>query len=136
MNKNHQQLATIALLVIMSGEAAAETYRTELGWGNITPCSELTSSGNNLLGLPDTFKYAEQRVYAYAVTEAPSIPGIQNDIQQCAVQGAAAATLASIISSPAGAMPVFQSTFQGCLQSRAQNYFSVSLEVSEGHCMW
>lgn len=135
---NFESRAAALLLMLFSGHSAAETYRVELGWGNIWPCSRVTSSGSNLLGdwVPDTVETAEQRVYAYSIIEAPSLPGLQNDIQQCAVQGAAAATLSAIIASPAAAMPAFQGTFEGCLQSRAQNYFSVSLNISDGQCMW
>jgi hypothetical protein len=138
MNKHKKLFAILALLVSISGEAAAESVRVDLGWGNITPCSRATNSGSSLLGniIPDTIEWADQRVYVYTIVEAPTIPGIQNDIQQCAVQGAAAATLSAIIASPAAAMPVFQSNFTGCLQSRAQNYFSLRLEVSDGQCMW
>ena len=116
----------------------AETYRTELGSGNITPCSRATNSGRSIFGdlISDSIVTAEQRVTAYAVVEAPTLPGIQNDIQQCAVQGAAAAGISAILASPAAAMPAFQGQFQSCLQDRAKQYFSISLELSEGQCMW
>ena len=128
----------VAFSLLLSEPVFAETQRVELGWGNITPCSRVVSSGSSLFGdwFPDTLETAEQRVYAYAVVDTPTLSSVQNDIQQCAVQGAAAAGLTSIIASPAGAMPAFQGTFESCMHDRAATYFSLSLEVSEGHCMW
>jgi hypothetical protein len=103
--------------------------------GNITPCSTVEWRNDGIFGTPSpTYIQTPQRVYAYAVVETPTVAGIQNDVQQCAVQGAAAAGLAAIIASPAGAMPAFQAQFESCLQERAQSYFSLSLELSEGQC--
>lgn len=128
---------TVLLTVVLCSQANAEANRIQLGWGNITPCSTVEWRNDGFLGTPSpTVKTAEQRVYAYAVVEAPNLGGIQNDIQQCAVQGAAAAGLAAIIASPAGAMPAFSAQFQSCMQQRAQSYLSLSLELSEGQCMW
>ena len=125
------------LAAALSSQARAETTRVELGWGNITPCSKVEWRNDGLFGTPSpTTVTAEQRVYAYAVVETPSVEGIQNDVQQCAVQGTAAAGLTAILASPAGAMPAFQAQFESCLQQRAQRYFSLSLELSEGQCMW
>ena len=121
----------------ITSEASAESFRVQLGWANITPCSRVVWRNDGIFGTPSpTTEFADQRVYAYAVVEAPSVGSIQNDIQQCAVQGAAAAGLTAIIASPAGAMPAFQAQFESCLQSRAEQYFSLRLEVSEGECMW
>ncbi|WP_156369719.1 MULTISPECIES: hypothetical protein [Enterobacter] len=115
----------------------AHAERVDLGWGNITPCSRVIWRNDGIFGTPSpTLETAEQRVHAYAEVDAPSIPGIQNDIQQCAVQGAAAATLTAIITSPAGAMPAFQAQFESCMQQRARQYFTISLGVSDGECMW
>lgn len=126
----------VMLAAGLCGQVNAETQKVELGWGNITPCSTVEWRNDGPFGTPSpTLIESEQRVYAYAVVETPTVPGIQNDIQQCAVQGAAAAGLAAIIASPAGAMPAFQAQFESCLQQRAQNYFSLSLELSEGQCM-
>ncbi|WP_213538520.1 hypothetical protein [Nitrosospira sp. NRS527] len=128
----------ITATLSVSEEANAESITVPLGWGNITPCSRLTNSGSSIFGdsIPDTLETADQRVDAYAIVDAPTVAGIQNDIQQCAVQGAAAAGITAIVASPAGAMPVFQAQFENCLQSRAQNYFSLQLQLSEGQCMW
>lgn len=127
----------VLFLIGSASYASADPVRVELGWGNITPCSRVIWRNDGIFDTPSpTVETAEQRVSAYAVVNAPTLPGIQNDIQQCAVQGAAAATLAAIIASPAGAMPAFQGTFESCLRSRARNYFSLSLQVSEGQCMW
>jgi hypothetical protein len=130
--------STLALLAAsLFSQAGAETTRVELGWGNITPCSKVEWRNDGIFGTPSpTVVTAEQRVHAYAVVETPTVAGIQNDIQQCAVQGAAAAGLAAILASPAGAMPAFQAQFDSCIQERAQSYLSLSLEVSEGECMW
>ncbi|WP_185752784.1 hypothetical protein [Pseudomonas fluorescens] len=128
--------ASVVMLIALSDMAVANTTQVELGWGNITPCSRITSSGSSILGIPDTLETADQRVYVYATVDAPTVAGIQNDIQQCAVQGAAAATISAIIASPAGAMPAFQAQFESCLSSRAQSYLSLQLNVSEGQCMW
>jgi len=131
-------LGTIVLLAAgLCSEVNAESQKVELGWGNITPCSTVEWTNDGIFGTPSpTLRLAEQRVYAYAVVEAPTVAGIQNDIQQCAVQGAVAAGLTAIIASPAGAMPAFQAQFESCLKQRAQSYFSLSLELSEGQCMW
>jgi len=136
--KAYIAMASVVLAMLAAAsDAGAETVKVELGWGNITPCSKVVWRNNGLVGLPSpTTKFAEQRVYAYAVVDVPSVGGIQNDVQQCAVQGAAAAGIAAIISSPAAAMPAFQTRFQSCLSERAKNYFSLRLEVSGGKCMW
>lgn len=127
----------VVFAACLSSQVSAETHKIELGWGNITPCSKVEWRNEGPFNTPSpTLVEAEQRVYAYAVVETPTMAGIQNDVQQCAVQGAAAAGLTAIIASPAGAMPAFQSQFQSCLQQRAQNYLSLSLELSEGQCMW
>ena len=126
-----------ATLIGLPTFARAESYDIELGWGNITPCSRVVWRNDGIFGTPSpTVETSEQRVYAYATIKAPSLPGIQNDVQQCAVQGAAAAGLTAIIASPAGAMPAFQAQFESCLRSRARDYFGIQLRLSEGQCMW
>ncbi len=130
-------LVVTALLLGATTHTKAQSFDVELGWGNITPCSRVVWRNNGIFGTPSpTVQTAEQRVYAYATVSAPTLPGIQNDIQQCAVQGAAAAGLTAIIASPAAAMPAFQAQFEACLQSRAKDYFSLQLRLSEGRCMW
>lgn len=138
MKAIHFLHGAIAAVSIMAGNLAlADTHRIELGWGNITPCSKVETNNDGWLGLPSvTTRVADQRVTAYAVVDAPTLPGIQNDIQQCAVQGAAAATLGTILTSPAAAMPAFQAQFESCLRERAAEYFSMRLELSDGQCMW
>ena len=117
--------------------AYAEIMDVELGWGNITPCSRVIWRNNGLLGTPSpTVQTAEQRVYAYATVDVPSVTGVQNDIQQCAVQGAGAAGVTAIIESPANAMPAFQAQFQSCLESRAVSYLGLQLRLSDSQCMW
>lgn len=131
------QLMVAAFAYCISSGANAESYTVELGWGNITPCSRVEWTNDGLWGTPSpTVETAEQRVYAYAVVEAPTVGGIQNDIQQCAAQGAAVATLTAIIASPSGAMPAFQAQFESCFRDRARDYFSLQLQLSEGQCMW
>lgn len=116
--------------------AFAESHQIELGSGNITPCSKVEWRQDDF-GIPwPTTQFADQRVTAYAVIEAPTLPGIQNDVQQCAVQGAAAATLTSIFASPGGAMPAFQAQFESCMRDRASEYFSLQLQLSDGECQW
>ena len=113
----------------------AENFRIDLGYGNITPCSTLEWTNDGIFGTPSpTYRSSPQIVHAYADVSAPSVANIQNDVQQCAVQGAAAAGLAAIISSPAGAMPAFQGQFESCMYSRASSYFSLSLLLGEGEC--
>lgn len=134
-------LCIIVLLAAgLCSEVKAESQKVELGWlgwGNITPCSTVEWTNDGIFGTSSpTLRLAEQRVYAYAVVEALTVAGIQNDVQQCAVQGAVAAGITAIIASPAGAMPAFQAQFESCLKQRAQSYFSLSLELSEGQCMW
>jgi hypothetical protein len=128
-------IPAIACLFVSS--AHAQSITVQLGWGNITPCSTVEWTNDGILGTPSpTVRTAEQRVYAYATIAAPSASSIQNDLQQCAVQGAAAAGLSAIIASPAAAMPAFQAQFEGCMRARARNYFSLQLHLSEGQCMW
>ena len=132
----------ISMLAGVAGLAAcnlawAETHRVVLGSSNITPCSRTIWRNDGFMGLPSpTVQTADQRVTAYAVIDAPTLPGIQNDVQQCAVQGAAAASLASIFASPGGAMPAFQAQFESCMRGRASEYFSLQLQLSEGECQW
>jgi len=117
--------------------AMAESHQIPLGWGNITPCTRTIWRNDGPFGLPSpTVESADQRVSAYAVIDAPTLPGIQNDVQQCAVQGAAAATLAAILASPGGATPAFQAQFESCMRERASEYFSLSLQLSDGECQW
>lgn len=127
----------VALTGLTTSVAFAEPMDVQLGWGNITPCSEVEWRNDGPFGLPSpTLRTAEQRVYVYATVEAPNAASIQNDIQQCAVQGAAAAGMSAIIASPAAAMPAFAGQFESCLTSRAESYSSLSLKVSDGQCMW
>lgn len=135
--RTNQDLWAVVLAAISLGIstlAQAETIDVELGWGNITPCSRAVCNGGWFC--PDTIEWADQRVTAYATVVATNLNQIQNDIQQCAVQGAAAAGLAAIISSPVGAMPAFSAQFGNCMISRSSDYLSVQLWLSEGQCMW
>lgn len=129
-------LSSIFFVTFIGSNALAETHRVELGWGNIDNCRTLEWTNNGFLGTPSpTYRESEQRVYAYALIDAPTLPGIQNDLQQCAVQGAAAAGLGVIIATPAAAYPAFQAAFGACMSQRAQNWASFSLNLSEGQCM-
>lgn len=138
MNKVRNAGVMGMLCFCLIGSAArAEKINVELGWGNITPCSRVEWRNDGIFGTPSpTLETAEQRVSVYAVVDAFNASSIQNDIQQCAVQGAAAAGLSAIIASPAAAMPAFSAQFESCLQSRAKDYSSLQLGVSEGQCMW
>ncbi len=129
--------ALVAFSGLFTGVAFAEEMDVPLGWGNITPCSKVEWNNNGFAGLPSpTLRTAEQRVYASARINAPDAGSIQNDLQQCAVQGVSAAGLTAIIASPGAAMPAFAAQFGSCLESRGKNYSSISLNVSEGQCMW
>lgn len=129
-------LCSILLVNFIGESALAETHRVELGWGNIDNCRTLEWRNDGIFGTPSpTYRESEQRVYAFALIDAPTLPGIQNDIQQCAVQGAAAAGLSTIILTPAAAYPSFQAAFGACMSQRSQDWASFSLNLSEGQCM-
>lgn len=130
-------IPTITIFASISNVVYANSIKVQLGWGNITPCTRTVWRNDGIFGTPSpTVESAEQRVYAYAIVDAPNMGSVQNDIQQCALQGAAAAGVAAIISSPAGAMPAFQAQFESCIRSRAINYLGLQLGVSAGQCMW
>jgi hypothetical protein len=124
-----------ALTFLFLNEVRAESYKIELGWTDIVPCSTVEWRNDGVFGLPSPTVYTSpQRLIAYATIDAASVSGIQNDIQQCAVQGAAAATLAAILASPGSAMPAFQAQFEMCFRDRARNYISLALST-ETRCM-
>lgn len=132
-NLNYARAVSAVGLAVAALAAHAESHKIELGWTNMTPCSRVEWS-DDWIPSP-TWRNAEQRLYAYATVEAPTAAGIQNDVQQCAVQGAAAAGLTSILASPAGAMPAFSAQFESCMRERAADYFGLSLDV-DSQCMW
>lgn len=125
----------LAALTTLAPPTFAENFRIDLGYGNITPCSTLEWRNEPPFGIPvPTYRTSPQIVHAYADVSAPSVANIQNDVQQCAVQGAAAAGIAVIITSPAAAMPVFKGQFDSCMQGRTASYFSLSLLLGQGEC--
>lgn len=129
-------IAFIAAAVCASS-TYAETTTVQLGWMDITPCSRVVWRNNGIFGTPSpTVQSAPQRVYAYADVNTPSGSQVQNDVQQCAIQGAAAAGLASLATSPAGAMPAFKAAFSACMASRSADWTGFSLRVSGGQCQW
>lgn len=136
MNTRLQVLSSTIFAMVICSNAFADTHRVDLGWGNITPCSTLEWTNDGFLGTPSpTYRQSPQRVMAYALIDAPTLPGIQNDLQQCALQGAGAAGLSAIVASPAAAMPTFQATFGSCMANRSQDWGTISLNLSEGQCM-
>lgn len=124
------------LLLLVGSQVMAATHEVQLGWANIVPCSKVEWNNNGIFGTPaPTLRTAEQRVYAIAVVNAPDASGIQRDVTDCALQGAAAAGLSSIIASPAAAVPSFKAGFAACMSARASDWTGFSLRVTSS-CMW
>lgn len=91
----------------------AETI--DLGWTYITPCSTVEWNNNGPLGLPaPTYRSPNQRATLRLDVSSPNFVQAQNQLNMCAQQGVAAATLASLITNLSGAAPAFWATFQGC----------------------
>ncbi len=79
-------------------------------------------------------------IKVWADVTYPSAATVRRHIGQCAVIGGGAAGIASIVSSPAAAMPVFKAAFETCLTDRVGGDMarrtSVNLRTKNKYTCW
>ncbi len=91
----------------------------EIGWTDAPPCTKLEWRNDGFLGIPaPTYKEAGQKWHAYAKYDAAALNQARTAIGECLVNAGAAATIASIVSSPAGAAPTFNTAFTACASAK------------------
>lgn len=129
MEKKLLAPAFLLATVLLTGNlAVAETTRIDLGWMNIQPCTRASFERG--------IEYSDQTIGAYVEVDAPNASEIQNDLKECALQGAAAAGLTAIFASPSASMPAFEAAFSSCVADKADEYSSISLGVTDSQCHW
>ena len=87
-----------------------------IGWMHGPECSTLEWTNTGIFGTPSpTWRHGPQDFEAFASYDRNAFNAAKNDILNCLKTAAAAAGLASIISSPAGAQPSFSAALWACL---------------------
>lgn len=72
--------------------------------------------------------------YAEFCAEEVTLNEVWNDVEQCAVVGAAAAGVAAIFASPSAALPAFKTAFYACLKAKvAEKADSVHVDLAVEH---
>lgn len=137
LNKISAKARFIVPIVALIGvNAMAATQEVKLGWMDLDRCRKVEWHNNGLFGTPSpTYREGRQILTAYATVHVHDGQDVATDVKQCGLQGAAAAGMASFVTSPAAAMPAFKAAFGACMAARQADWLSLSLRTTT-NCQW
>ena len=107
---------------------------------NLTPCSNTEWTPTSIPGISTpTLKFAEQRLYAYAVIDCADLPAnVHQAINDCAVASVAAAGgVGAITANPGAALAAFKTTFLACFSAKFATIAINDVHLdTQAVCMW